>query len=366
MSNKDQFTFSDDDDFPETDLSSAFSEGEHAAELQPQEKPEPKGKGDGGGRMRILLMLLLLVVAGAAGAYYFMDLGGTTPMVPAVPVLAQKTTKSVALPPQPANAPSAPVQTGPAEKPITISVPPPPVEQPAESASDKQAPAKEIAASQPEIAKKLQSVPEVKPAGNVADTKSTTVTVVVQPEVKVAATASQKPAVPAQPASSLAGLPKPAEITKPVGGPYALDAGSYLLESNRDILVEKARKLGYETLVTPIDAKLDMTRLRLGTFSKDEVQGVLTVARTIEPAAYSAPAGDRYVIYAGTFLQPRSVEKLTQRFAAEGFKVYAEPVQVVRTLSRIRFGSFVTKEDAEAAALAATEAGLQATVVKFE
>ena len=32
----------------------------------------------------------------------------------------------------------------------------------------------------------------------------------------------------------------------------------------------------------------------------------------------------------------------------------------------IDIGSFVTKEDAEAAALAATEAGLQATVVKFE
>ncbi|NIQ09888.1 MAG: hypothetical protein GWO23_09465, partial [Gammaproteobacteria bacterium] len=43
MSDKDQFTFDDDDDFPETDLSSAFSDGEHEADpvTEVQEDPEP-------------------------------------------------------------------------------------------------------------------------------------------------------------------------------------------------------------------------------------------------------------------------------------------------------------------------------------
>ncbi len=107
-----------------------------------------------------------------------------------------------------------------------------------------------------------------------------------------------------------------------------------------------------------------MTRLRLGTFSKDEVQEALAFARTIEPGSYSAPAGERYVIYAGTFLNTRVADKLTQRLLAEGIKVYPEPVQVVRTLSRIRFGSFATKEDAATAAREVGEVGLKAKVVK--
>jgi hypothetical protein len=58
------------------------------------------------------------------------------------------------------------------------------------------------------------------------------------------------------------------------------------------------------------------------------------------------------------------VDKLTKRFMAEGVKVHPEPVQVVRTLSRIRFGSFATREEAMAAANAVGKAGVKAVVVK--
>jgi cell division septation protein DedD len=109
-----------------------------------------------------------------------------------------------------------------------------------------------------------------------------------------------------------------------------------------------------------------MMRLRLGTFSKDEVQEALAFARTIEPGSYSAQAGDLYVIYAGTFLKSGNVDKLTQRFLAEGVVVHPEPVQVVRTLSRVRFGSFASKEDATAAAHEVAETGLKAAVVKMK
>ena len=142
MSDKDQFTFDDNDDFPEADLSSAFSDGEFEADNPApdvQEKSEQveiqrsrkadKPSGPGGSRTRILLVVLLLVVAGGAGAYYFMDLGGTAPVVPTAPVPAQKTQKTVALPPQPAKAPPAKVQ--PAAKPVSVAVPPPPPAQPA-------------------------------------------------------------------------------------------------------------------------------------------------------------------------------------------------------------------------------------------
>jgi len=152
---------------------------------------------------------------------------------------------------------------------------------------------------------------------------------------------------------------------KAANGAFALDAGSYLLESNRDSLVAKIRKLGYEPLITPVDATLDMTRLRLvGTFDKSEVQEVLDFARKIEPGAYSSPAGDRFVIYAGTFLKSSSIDTLTKRFLEEEITVHSEPVQVVRTLSRIRFGSFASKADAAAAAQEISKTGLKVEVVK--
>ncbi|NIQ09890.1 MAG: SPOR domain-containing protein, partial [Gammaproteobacteria bacterium] len=80
-----------------------------------------------------------------------------------------------------------------------------------------------------------------------------------------------------------------------------------MFETNRNALIEKIKKLGYEPLVTPVDATLDMTRLRIGTFSKDEVKEALAFARTIESGSYSAPAGDQYVIYAGTFLSKGNI-----------------------------------------------------------
>lgn len=368
MSDRDQFTFDDDDDFPEADLSAAFSEGEHTAEEPVADEPDLKTKKAGNARTRILLMVLLLVVVGGAGAYYFMGLGGTTPSVPTVPVPVQRSSKSVALPPQPAQAPEAQVKPEPTAEPVSVTVPPPPPVEPAAQA----APAKQPAAvvkppaipvvmSEEKAAAEQQ---EEKPAEQLATQVAVAVSQPPQAEVPKPAPAPQQvaTALPAPPAVESA---KPLEPSlQAAGGVFALDAGSYLLESNRNSLVAKIRKLGYEPLVTQIDATLDMTRLRLGTFSKDEVQEALDFARSIEAGAYSAPAGDRYVIYAGTFLKSSNIDTLSQRFLEEGIKVYPEPVQVVRTLNRIRFGSFTTKEEAAIAAQKAGEAGLQAVVVK--
>jgi cell division protein FtsN len=389
MSDKDRFTFDDNDDFPEADLSSAFSDGEFEADTPApgvQEEPEPverqqsrdtdKSSGSGSSRTRILLVVLLLVVAGGAGAYYFMDLGGTAPVVPTVPVPAQKAQKSVALPPQPAQVPPAKVQ--PAAKPVSVAVPPPPPTQPATRPVAEEpslpAPEQQVAVSKPEPA------PVAKPAETPAQEASTKPAVQMaapapKPQQAIQPVAQAKPEATVMPAQQTAEamvaptpkpMPTPEQTAAPkqvAGGGFALDAGSYLFESNRDSLITRIKKLGYKPLVTPVDAKLDMTRLRLGTYRKEEVQKALEFARSIEPGAYTAPAGDGYVIYAGTFLRQGTVDKLTKRFLAEGVKVYPEPVQVVRTLSRIRFGSFATRADATAAVNAAGKAGVKAVVV---
>lgn len=384
MSDKDQFTFDDNDDFPEADLSSAFSDGEFEADKpapdvqeEPERKKTKKSKaakktsGTGGSRTRILLLVLLLVVAGGAGAYYFMGLGTTTPVVPTVPTQAQKDQKTVALPPQPA-------------KPVTVAVPPPPAppaaKPPAEPVKPAAkgpgpAPAEQTAAAKPApapaeeaVAKPVPPAPAKPAAQLAAPAQKTPEAAAPVAQAKPAATGKPaQPKVTAKAAPAAKPEPVPARVAAPAqvaGGAFALDAGSYLFESNRDALVAKIKKLGYDSRVTPVDAKVDMTRLRIGTYSKEEVREALAFARSIEPGAYSAPAGDGFVIYAGTFLKKGTVDRLTKRFLAEGVKVHPEPVQVVRTLSRIRFGSFATRDDAQTAANVVGKAGVKAVVVK--
>lgn len=411
MSDKDQFTFDDDDDLPktdldgqkesaeselsedfgfedpdsddsepddqgelleldlsgsdsfDTDLSASLAEGEHFADVPVPERPKPQVKGSGGSGMRGLLIVLLLVVAGGAGAYYFMDLGGSAPAVPTPQASAKKATKSVAPQDQPTKSQAAQETAAPAAKPVSVAVPLPPAEEMPNPQDVAVAPqpatlAEDVAKVAEPVAKQVEPVvkEDSVPAANSAEM----VAVVPAPAPRK----SLAPAIPA-PAPVVTEMPS-AESVKVVVGTYALDAGSYLFESNRDALVAHVEKLGYEAKVTPVDATLAMTRLRLGTFGKEEVQDVLALARTIEPGSYSAPAGERYVIYAGTFLQSQHVEKLSQRFVELGMKVYAEPVNVVRTLSRIRFGSFATEEEAAAAAREVTNAGLKVTVVKYK
>jgi len=386
MSDKDQFTFDDKDDFPEADLSSAFSDGEFEADRpapddqQTLEQAEGKqsktagtSSGSGGSRTRILLVVLLLVVAGAAGAYYFMGLGGSTPVVPTAAAPSQKAQKTVALPPQPA-------------KPVSVTVPPPPAQpaaqpvagEPAQPVAGEPAqpapvPQKAVAKPVPAPIVKADEKPareaSAKPAVQLAapaEKPPESARPVAQAEPAAASKPAQRTAE-AKPASKPTAIPasgRGAASAQAAGGVFALDAGSYLFESNRDSLVAKIKQLGYESLVTPVDAKVDMTRLRLGTYRKEDVRQALDFARSIEPGAYTAPAGDGFVIYAGTFLKKGTVDKLTKRFMAEGVKVHPEPVQVVRTLSRIRFGSFATREEAMAAANAVGKAGVKAVVVK--
>ncbi len=369
MPGKDDFTFDDNDDFPETDLSSAFAEGEHEAPVLAPEEPAPKqkrGRGGksrngGGSKSRIVLLVLLLVVAGGAGVYYFMDLGGTTPVAPQNPAPIKKV---VALPPKPAPGSAqqltkptdlqpaqqtvpAPAKVEPEQVKVVVAVPPP--------------------ASVPESAQEATSTP---PLPVVESASVVEVVTSSKPETIPVATTD---VVKQQPESLPVPAPQPVTQSAPIQGKaaaatglYALDAGSYLLDSNRDILVKKIKKLGYEPRITPVDATLAMTRLRLGSFPEAEAQEALTFARTIEPAAFSVRDGDRYIIYAGTYLMSNSVEKLKQRFQQEGIQAEAVPVKVVRTLSRIHFGGFASKADAAAVAHEAEVAGFKTEIFKVK
>ncbi|MGK2905217.1 MAG: SPOR domain-containing protein [Desulfuromonadales bacterium] len=319
------FGLGEDVSFLETDLSTASSGDEHAAEEPMHDESEQLINSAGDSIKRMLLIVILLVVAGGAGVYYFMSQDVTAPTEPAT---AQTNTGPVALPPV---TDAEPVEQNTSANVPAVALNPPAI--PAAKSVEK------VSAETPQEQTLNQ------PVGQVAGAVS-------EPQVPVPP--------PVEPAESAV---PPVHVT---GGAFTLDVGSYLIESNRDSLVAKIKKLGYEPLVTSINATLDMTRLSLGTYGKDEVQGALDFARSIEPGSYSAPAGERYVVYAGTFQKLSNVEKLSQRFLEEGVKAYSEPVKVTRTLSRIRFGRFTTKEDAASAARKAAEVGLSAAVVRYK
>ena len=359
----DQGSFIGDEDLFGDNLNAGFPENEEEIDDPVDFAPETQEK-SGGSRNRTLLMVLLLVIVVAGGAYYFMGLGSSTPSVPTVKMPVETPAKAVSVPPPPAQAPAkkaAPEK----EKPVSVAVPPPP------------APAVATTEAKPAAAA-AKAAPVEKPKqepGKPAPTSAAVPAPVPAPAPLKTAPAVTEEAPNAPPAKAVE--TKTVEVDKPVAaakpdvtpvqvadGAYALDAGSYLLESNRKTLVAKIEKLGYQPLVTPVDATIDMTRLRLGTHSKEDVQASLAFAREVEPGSYSVPAGDGYVIYAGTFLKTKNLEKIKKRFLAEGFQVKSEPVQVVRTLSRVRFGSFASKEDAADAASIVAKAGVKAAVVK--
>jgi hypothetical protein len=338
----DEDSFSGDEDLFGDNLNAGFPENEEEIDDPVDFAPEPLEE-SGGSRNRTLLMVLLLVIVVAGGAYYFMGLGSSTPSVPTVKMPVETPAKAVAVPPPPLPAKAPAEKAAPEkEKPVTVAVPPPAAPAVAKTGAK---PAAAAAKAAPAVTEKAPKAPPVKAAE--------------PPAVKTMV--ATKPVEVAKPVAA----PKPVAVPKQVAdGAYALDAGSYLMKSNRKSLVAKIEKLGYQPLLTPVEATLDMTRLNLGTYSKEDVKASLAFAREIEPGSYSAPAGDGYVVYAGTFFKTNKLEKLKKRFLAEGVQVKSEPIQVVRTLSRVRFGSFASKEDAADAASAVAKAGVKATVVK--
>jgi cell division septation protein DedD len=379
MPEKDEFTFDDNEDFPETDLSGIFADAEQQAseEQTPADKDDLFGRseavfeaGDGeeslppipplqgaGSRSRILLLVLLLVVAAAAGAYYFMDLGdmGSEPPPP------QKKSQQVVVvpPPKPIEAEAA--------------APAPSAEQPPDAANagnvkmpDSSAAVGTAATSSAESATAEKSEREKSgeatlTASPAAADKTTAAEPAASAKLEVAVPAAVV-AVPAPPASAAtAPVPEPAAVA--AKGSFMLDAGAFLFAAQREELKKKIRALGYEPVESQVKASVRLIRLRVGSFSKEQLPEALEKVRRIAPGAFSLARDGQHVVYAGSFADQNNVQRLLARFQEEGIPLVEEPVKVDRVLSLIRFGSFADEASAEQAAKKAEAAGIPARVV---
>jgi cell division septation protein DedD len=344
MADKDEFKFDDDDTFPETDLSGAFSEGEQSA---PEEPEYPMTIKKSGGAKTKLLALLLLLVAGG-GAYYFFMMEEPAPPPPP-PKKAVVTASAPALVPAPPPAPVA-APAAPAAPPVTAAVAPPP--QPATPApASVPAPVKPAAvavAVPPPTAAPVPTTPApAKPAA-----------AVVPPPAKPAA----KPAPVAKPAESKATVAKPV-VPAVTGGPWMVEAGTFLNAAALKAAEKKIQGLGYQPQVTTTQKSVRMTRLRLGSFPAGEVKEALAYARGIAPDAFALRSGETFTVYAGTFTSAQNLREMTQRLVSEGVQVEEELLEVKRTISLVRFGGFADQAAAAEAAARARKAGIAAEVV---
>lgn len=325
----------DQDDF-------SFDEQDSDSEEWYEDEPEKKKKKSGGSRSRLLLLLLLVAIAG--GAYYFLmmpqDNGG--PAAPPKAVVSVKK-KMVAMPvrqkvDKPVTAPAENVSM--AEK--------APGEQPAEMKPKGPAPVKMPVAGVPKPAEKQQDSAPVPTA--------------------MAAPAAPAPAKPVpEPTKQVFEKPevsKPAMVSGVAEGAYSLTAGTYLLDSSVKRVSKKIRALGYEPVMTPVQRKVTMTRLRLGSYSHAQAAAKKAEMKSVAPGVFGIRKGDKETVYVGSYAVLDKARRFADSLFAKGIKVEEEPIQVVKTLQRVTFGSFADSAAATTAGRQVAAKGVEAKVIK--
>ncbi len=365
MSEKDEFTFDDNDHIPETDLSGVFADAEEesrdvishpdmaddfAGKAEPPEDFR-KAKDGKGQKSRMLLLILLLVVAAAGGVYYFAGFGD---MAPEPVTLQQASRQVVVVSPPPAKTPAPVVAQAAPQLPPAAEI---------KAGKGDAAEAAPVATPAAKAAKPGQQTAAKGPAENGSSAQGAVTG-------KSDQTQPADGALPAPVAQNQKSAAEEAKTSQPAAGPatsagdYVLDAGAFLFEAQREDLEKKISALGFKPVVSQISASVRLIRLRVGTVSKDQLPALLNDVRKIAPGAFSLAEEGQYVVYAGSFADQQNIESLSERLRQHGLTVVEEPVKVDRNLNRIQFGRFADDASAETAAAKAEQAGIPVRVVK--
>ena len=328
MADKDDFTF----DEEESNLGSE-QESDDWGDYEPEKKS---------GSKRLLVMLLLLLVLAGAAVYLFVlapDDGPSSPV-------------------QVVNVPNKPVAT-PMPKPVPMPVPAP-MPKPAPVDPQSKTPVPTVESAKP--------TPEPAQPGKVSETPA--VPVVASPTS--ATPEPTKPVVVAKPEPApMSTPPKPKLFeaqtqAKPVAtGPYTLSAGAFAMKSSVNAVVKKIRKLGYEPDIQPITRKVDMTRLLVGVYSPDVAEKKLVEVKKVSPGAFKLNKGKKTAVYAGSFLVLDKARVFADTILTKNnIHVTEEPVKIDRTLQRVTFGGFASRDEAVKTAGDLSRKGLDAKPVK--
>jgi len=178
-------------------------------------------------------------------------------------------------------------------------------------------------------------------------------------EPALAVSVTEESALPEKEETAIVSPVVDSEVVRPN---FVLQAGAFQLLSNAQTIVEKISELGFEARIKQIDVSLDVTRLHVGRFHKEEAYSVLEKLKTDVESPFILSEEEYYTVYAGSYHQAGTVEEEAERLHERGYAVFEEKVTVPVPLHTVSFGSFATRDEAENMAEKATQSGFDVYV----
>ncbi|WP_432821683.1 SPOR domain-containing protein [Trichloromonas sp.] len=323
--------FAFDDSEPEpTPVLPPISAEPQAGEIPPVAAEEPADAHGRRSSSRMVLYGLLVMVLSAAGFYYFT----TSPAPPAAkrPAPAKQT---LAMPERP----------DPAAVPVPAGVEPVAVDrEPVVDAAIPKGTLREVLPTESAPAPPIAAAAPVVPGTAAAPPVAAVVEKAASPAPEKKAPVAAKP-----PAAA---------------GKYAIQAGAFVDQANRDEAMAKIRQLGFEGKLEPVKKVMPMTRLLIGVYAPETARLKAAELAKIVPSVFTLRRGDQLAVYAGSFYDHDKARELTDELARKGVRVDEEQTRVELNLTRLKFGSFPDQASAEAVVKRTRAAGLPAEVVR--
>jgi septal ring-binding cell division protein DamX len=291
-------------------------------------------------RLILLLLLLLLVLVGAAAWFYFNS------------------------PQEQAAAPGAELKP-----PVQSKTLPIPAREPApEAAEPKKAPA--VAVPLPETTPVVEDSPVA--GEDLKETAEAAEPVIEQPLPVVAPQRSEEMEAARAPVAEVPGEPTAAPTDKaaeqpasPTSGQFTIQVGAYAVQSHLAAAQEKIRELGHAYTVRETTTKVDMVRLRVGTFFPSQGEAKMAEIRLQGGEPFFLMDKDLMVVYAGSFQNTAKARQFAETLQGLGIHTAEETVATEVPLNILRFGDFATRAEAEEAAAKARQRGLDTLIVKI-
>lgn len=158
-------------------------------------------------------------------------------------------------------------------------------------------------------------------------------------------------AVPAPPAAAVA-KPKPQPAPKPVEKEpaFALASGSYLYQGSLKKAIAAIEAAGYKVSRSEKPEPHEMTRLLVGRYPRALAEKRLAEVKKLADGAFLAAEEGQFVVYAGSFISLDKARRAADLLYQQGLRVDEMQVTIDLPKTTLRFGQFVTRDEAEAAA----------------
>lgn len=334
------------------------------------------------GKSQAQVLVLLLLVAVGAYIYFFTGLIKPREEAPVTPPQPAQVKKP--MPPRQADQQAEPAGAKPQ---VASTTAPAPAPTPAPAAPKAAAPAP--ASAQPAAAQKTVAQAPAKPKASapVQPAKpakaETAKTPVKAAPVAANKAADGKSAAPAKPAgkgaaaagkqAGSAGKAAPAAVKKQETAEKKIPAGAFTLKTAdlafaRDVARAEAqlKKAGIKPVAVHKTVKAEpMNRLFYAEYPTREAAAAdLEQLKTKAPDAFMVPEGDKFAIYAGSYLKEGRGAIEQDRLFDKGIRLVMKKTQVKIPITYITAGSFASKEEARNAAVKLKKSGVAIAVVK--